>query len=82
MIDKTYVPSWSAVESLSGVVIALTVTTNEQKLVHGVGSLLVEGVDEAVEALPLGQGRGRRITLGRIGDIAESKVDSGLSMIG
>ena len=52
----SYVPGWSAIEGLGGVVVAFTVTANEEKLVGNVGGgIVVQRIQDAVEALPLCQ---------------------------
>ena len=74
----SYVPGWSAIEGLGGVVVAFTVTANEEKLVGNVGGgIVVQRIQDAVEALPLCQACCRR-TVFAIGLVDQTKVDSGL----
>jgi hypothetical protein len=72
----SYVPSWSAVVALSGIVETFAMTTHEQDLVHsvevGVG---IQRVHDLNEPLPLSSiaRSGARIRL-----VDKAKVDCGL----
>jgi hypothetical protein len=72
----SYVPSWSAVVALSGIVEAFTMTTHKQDLVHSVKiGFGVQGVHDLSKSLPLGSiaRSGARIRL-----VDKAKVDCGL----
>ena len=74
----TYVPCWCTVESLRSVVVTLTVTANEQKLVHNVAwRQLVQVEKDSVEALPLSEVAGSGAVL-LVGLVDEAEV--GLSL--
>jgi hypothetical protein len=54
-IELPYIPRWSAVVALSGIVESLAVTAHEKHFVDGVGVHIgVEEVDHFGELLPLG----------------------------
>lgn len=75
---RTYVPGGCAVEGLRCVVVAFAVAADEEEFVDCVfRGLLVQGVDEPVEALPLSQaGVGAGISW--ISLVDQTKVGGGL----
>ena len=73
----TYVPGWSAVVCLCGVVPAISVATEEEYFVlYVTGGVIVELLDLVVEPLPLCQGLVvLELFIRRVSAVDEAEVD-------
>ena len=78
MEEKAYIPGWGSVVGFRSIVVAFTVSADEEQFVDSVAcSTLIEIKKRTVKTLPLSQ-TGVGVTFGAVGLIDQAKVVRGL----